>query len=109
MHFVVSGKANVGKSAFTEVLSAIAHLSGHQPFLVDADIHRQTLSKVTETTRQVAMKDDPLYESQPDQFWVLAEKQEADVIVDLAGQTDSLLNNWLDNRAVTEAAREQHA
>ena len=107
IHIVSSGKGNVGKSAFANVLECIAFAAGSDPQLIDADDQKQTLSKMHKSATKISMSDDPELENHPDAIWYLAETNSRDVIVDLAAQTDIHLNRWLDNRGVVAAAAQK--
>ena len=106
IHLISGGKGNIGKTAFTETLATIAIAAGMQPYLVDADMKKQTLSKLRGSdVTKIVLSDDPMFETQCDRIWKLASQKEGDVIVDLAAQSDHILTDWMDTRGIAQIAR----
>lgn len=107
IHFISSGKGNVGKSTFASFLAHLADRAGADPLLVDGDCQRQTFYRyLGSRVKTVVLSDDPALESQPDTIWYLVEKEDRDVIVDLGAQTDIIVNRWLDERSIYDSAQE---
>ncbi|EDX82529.1 hypothetical protein S7335_1233 [Synechococcus sp. PCC 7335] len=109
IHIITSGKANVGKSSFAAALATVGANAGANPSLIDADDENQTLYKLYgKGVPRIKLSDDELYEAQPDTIWYKALQTGRDVIVDLAAQTDSHINRWLDDRGILEAAKDNN-
>lgn len=106
IHFVSSGKGNVGKSTFSTVLAYLADKANADPNLVDGDHQRQTFSRyLGDRVKTVILSEDPDYETQPDLIWSLIEEEDKDVIVDLGAETDTIINYWLEERNVYVSAQ----
>lgn len=106
IHLISSRQGNVGKTLFASMIYFLGFAAGGDPQLVDADDQKQTLSSLHDGISRITLSDDPALESQPDKIWYLSEETKKDIIVDLAGQTDIYINDWLQKRGVLQTAKQ---
>jgi len=109
IHFVSGFHGHVGKSTYSSVLEHTLTSLGLRVHVVDGDYQKQTITRLYgDHVTQVVFSGDPDYSDSPDGILELVEKDpEAQVVVDLAADTDPYLNRWLEDRGLLEAAADE--
>ncbi|MEM9007423.1 MAG: hypothetical protein AAGE59_28345 [Cyanobacteria bacterium P01_F01_bin.86] len=127
IHIVSSGKGSSGKSTFSTVLNALLRDYGHNTRLIDADPQKKVLIRMYGLSDDqtilgavpIALGSDIDLEDQPMEILASAEdlrgapigqpaknQDNGHVIVDLAAETDTFLNEWISVVNLTAIAKQ---
>lgn len=109
IHAVTGHHGHIGKTTFSTVLEHTLTSQGLKTVVVDADYQKQTTTKLYgDDIPQVIFSRDPDFADTPDEIIELAyESPEAHIVVDLAADTDRYLNQWLEDRGLLDAAKDE--